>query len=179
MHTPIQTERVTSQCSSLGASFRQLLFRIQHVFSVTVFAGILAAGCRTIPYSEESFRKPFDAQRVAALARESYSVSWHTVRWAREDLWFAGFQPTILDWEVLFYLDRLSKRVSWIARDIEQNPASPRCASKDSYDIIAFDTTMLKRRYQPSSFRPYTNGQVQDLLRMLDEIASYYEVKAP
>jgi hypothetical protein len=140
-------------------------------------AGVLAMGCRTTPCSEANFRGTFDAQKVVSLAQESHIVAWRARYWAREDLKYAGFSPNRLDRETVFYLDGLSKQVSWIARDVENNPATPRCASKKSYDNVAFKTTMLRKRYQPTSFRPATNKQIEHLFQMLDEIASYYQVK--
>ena len=159
-----------------GASpFRPLVqgFRI-HVCSLMVIA--VLAGCRT-PAHEEGFSNPFDAARVAQLSHEAYKVAWDAKFWAGHDLRFS-VMPTLVDYEALRYLTEISRRVGWIARKVQSNPASPRVASKNSYDNVAFDVMMLRLRYQPASFMPATNAKVQHLLTLLDEIAPYYAQRA-
>jgi hypothetical protein len=144
----------------------------------TLILAVLAEGCKTSCH-EESFSNPFDAEKVARRARESYQEAWNAEFWARRDLRMAAFHPTRLDRSVIYYLDRLTRQVSWLATEIERNPTNPRCASKGAYDIVAFDTMMLKERYRAASFRPSTDSQIQKLLGMIDEISSYYKVTQP
>ena len=142
---------------------------------ILMLAG-LVAGCKT-PCYEESFSIPFDAAKVAQLSHESYKVAWNVEYWARMNLYYAPFHPKRLDWEAVLYMRRLREQVPWIALDIEKNPATARCSSKKSYDIVAFDAKMLKRRYQPASFRPSTDANIEKLLSLLDQISAYYEPK--
>lgn len=72
------------------------------------------------------------------------------------------------------YLNDISWRVPWIARQIEKNPATARVSSKSAYDMVAYDTMMLRLRYQPHSFQESTCAQIEQLLQLLDEIAPYY-----
>jgi hypothetical protein len=147
---------------------------------VVMFIGpLLIAGCRTTPYSEESFRGAFDAEKVRTLAHEAYALAWRATRQAQHDLRYAAFIPRDTERAALYHLDRLSKQVGWIARQIENHPATPRASSKQAYDIVAFEATQLRMHFQPSSFKPTTNKQVQDLLLMIDEIASYYQLRTP
>jgi len=140
---------------------------------------VLIAGCKTPSCSEQNFARGFDAKRVAELARDSYKVAWAAQYWARYDLRFGVYHPTALDREAVYYLNHISRKVHWIANDVEKNPATPRCSSKASYDIVAFDAKMLRARYRPDSFRPKTGAQIEQLLQMTDEISSYYELKSP
>jgi hypothetical protein len=71
------------------------------------------------------------------------------------------------------------RQAPWIAHDIEKNPNTPRCSSKSSYDIVAFDAVMLKARYSPTSFTRHTDGLIERLIQLTDQIASYYELKTP
>jgi hypothetical protein len=114
------------------------------------------AGCRTTPVREESFSRPFDAQKVARLSREAYKVAWHATYWANHDLCFAPFEPTVPEWETVRYLNSITWRVSWIARNIEKHPATPRVSSKYIHDVVAYDTILLRMRYQRTSFKPST-----------------------
>ena len=139
---------------------------------------LLVAGCRT-PCYEENFSIPFEAAKVSQLSHESFKVAWNAEYWARMNLYYAPFHPTRLDGEAVFYMRRLREQVSWIARDIEKHPATARCSSKKSYDIVAFDATMLKRRYHPASFTPSTDSNIEKLLSLLDQISLYYELKKP
>jgi hypothetical protein len=163
--------------------------------SFSLLAGLLCAGCKTPPCSEQSFAKPFDAARVAQLSHDTYKVAWEARHCARQDLRTISRNPvlldsaprgaglagpaSVLDWEVVRYIDRLIRQAHWIAYDIERNPASPRCSSKASYDIVAFDATMLKARYRPNVYATYTNTLIQKLIEMTDEISSYYQLKKP
>ena len=131
------------------------------------------AGCRT-PVQEASFARPFDAQRVTQLSHEAYQVAWDATFWARHDLRFAAFRPTVVDYEAVSYLTEITRRVPWVARNVEKNPASPRISSKTAYDAIAWDTRMLRLRYQPASFRPSTDAKIDHLLTLLDQLAPYY-----
>lgn len=165
------------------------------LLAFVLLAGLLCAGCKTPPCSEENFARPFDAQRVAQLSHDSYKVAWEARFCARLDLrnishnsvvldvnarrgGLAG-RATVLDWEAVHYLNQLTQKAPWIAHDVEKNPVTPRCSSKVSYDIVAFDAKMLKARYSPDSYTPYTDGLIEKLLQLTDEISSYYELKTP
>jgi hypothetical protein len=138
-----------------------------------LIAGAVLAGCRT-PVGEESFSNSFDAQRVAQLSHEAYKVAFDATFWARHDLRFAAFRPTVLDYDAVYYMNEITRRVPWIAFKVEKNPASPRVSSKSSYDLIAYDVMMLRQRYQRTSFRPSTDAKIEYLLSLLDEIAPFY-----
>jgi len=147
------------------------------VLGSVLITAVLLAGCKTPPHSEESFAAPFDAEKVTRLSHEAYTVAWSARHDAARDLRVAPFHPTRLDWEAVRYVDKLSEQVPWIAHKIEKNPGSPRASSQQAYDIVAFDANMLRSRYQPSSFRPSTCAQIEHLLSLIDEIASYYAQK--
>lgn len=148
--------------------------------SSVLLAGLMCTGCYTSPCSEGSFVRPFDAQRVAQLSHDSYKVAWQARFCAREELRILHSRhPTVLDWEAVYYMYRLSDQAPWIAYDIETNPGTPRCSSKTSYDIVAFDATMLKARYHPDKFTRPTNVLIEQLIQLTDEISTYYEVKTP
>ena len=155
---------------------RQLRLRLQ-LLGCTLITGAVLAGCRTPTPQEESFSKAFDAQRVAQLSHEAFKVAFDVTFWARHDLQFAAFKPTITDYEAVYYLDDIRRQVPWIAHKVDKNPASPRVSSKSSYDLVAYDVMMLRPRYQPTSFRPSTDAKVQYLLSLLDEIAAFYMQK--
>ena len=144
------------------------------LLACALMAGAFLAGCRTTPVREESFSRPFEAQKVARLSHEAYKVAWHATYWANHDLCFAPFDPTVLEWEAVGYLNDITWRVSWIARKVEKNPATPRVSSKYVHDVVAYDTMMLRRRYERTSFKPSTAAQIEHLLSLLDEIAPYY-----
>jgi hypothetical protein len=163
--------------------------------SSVLLASLFCAGCKTPPCSEQSFAKPFDAQRVAQLSHDTYKVAWEARHCARQDLrtvsrnsvllgsdarhgGLAG-EATVLDWEGVRYIERLIRQAHWIAYDVERNPASPRCSSKASYDIVAFDARMLKARYRPNLYATYTDALIQKLIELTDEISSYYQLKTP
>jgi hypothetical protein len=57
---------------------------------------------------------------------------------------------------------------------IEKNPATPRISSKRSNDFVQHDAMILKTRYQPTSYRKSTNDKIEKLIRILNDIASYY-----
>ena len=139
---------------------------------------VLVAGCKT-PCYEERFTIPFDAAKVAQLSHESYKLAWNVEYWARMNLYYAPFHPRRLELEAVLYIRRLREQVPWIAFDIEKYPATARCSSKKSYDIVAFNAMMLKRRYQPASFRPSTDANIEKLLSLIDQISPYYELKKP
>jgi len=156
-------------------------FPIAFFLSVSVILGVATPGCKTV-CNEESFSRPFEEEKVAQLAHESYRVAWDANRWARRDLRIGPFHasrfyPSRLDREVVLYLDRLSRQAPWIAFEIEKHPRAPRCTSKQAYDIVALDAVMLKARLCPDSFQPSTVVKIERLLHMIDEISSYYEVK--
>jgi hypothetical protein len=138
-----------------------------------LLAGAVLAGCQT-PVREESFSIPFDAEKVAQLSHQAHNVAWDAAIWARHDLRFAAFRPTILDYEVVSYLYQITQHVPWVALKVEKNPASPRVASKDAYDIVAYDAMMLRLRYQPTSFRATTDAKIESVLSLLEKIAPYY-----
>ena len=147
-----------------------------YLLACVLMPGALLVGCAT-PCREESFSTAFDAEKVASLSHEAYKVSWQARFWAEQNLRYAAFRPTTLDWDVVKYLDDISWNVPWIARKIEQNPATPRVASKFTYDIVAYDAMILRLRYQPTSFQPSTCAQIERLLRLVDEMAPYYSQK--
>jgi hypothetical protein len=144
-----------------------------------LLVGFLSAGCRTPSCSEQNFAKPFDARQVAELSHNSYKVAWEASFCAREDLKHLSYRPTVLDWEAVNYVNRLLRQAPWIAHDIETNPNTPRCSSKSSYDMVAFDAVMLKARYSPTSFTRHTDGLIERLIQLTDQISSYYELKTP
>jgi len=72
------------------------------------------------------------------------------------------------------YLYEITQRVPWVALKVEKNPASPRVASKNAYDIVAYDAMMLRLRYQPTSFRVTTDAKIESVLSLMDQIAPYY-----
>jgi hypothetical protein len=149
-------------------------FRVRFQFlGCALLAGDLLAGCRT-PVREESFSIPFDAPKVAQLSHQASRVAWDAAIWARHDLRFAAFRPTILDYEVVDYLYEITQRVPWVALKVEKNPASPRVASKNAYDIVAYDAMMLRLRYQPTSFRVTTDAKIESVLSLMDQMAPYY-----
>ncbi|HTL18583.1 MAG TPA: hypothetical protein VL793_15205 [Patescibacteria group bacterium] len=160
-----------TQISTGAAEFRRSV-RAFRILSYALMVTAVLEGCRT-PVREDSFSKPFNAPRVAQLSHEAYKIAWDAKFWARHDLRFA-VRPTIVDYEALAYLSRISLRVGWIARKVEKNPASPRVSSKNSYDYVAYDTMMFRLRYQPESFMPSTGAKIQHLLTVLDELAPYY-----
>jgi len=162
--------RWLSRCSAVALrrhNPRNLLYLIAAVF---------AAGCAT-PCHEESFALSFDAQRVVQLSHEAYRAAYDAEFTARDDLRTAAFRPNRLEREVFIFLHRLRISVPWIADDVEKYPGNPRCSSKGSYDIVSENLRMLKARYRPESFRPVTVGKIENLIRLLDEISSYYAVK--
>ena len=150
---------------------RQLQF-----LGCSLMAGALLTGCQT-PVDEESFSNSFDAQKVAQLSHEAYKVAFDATFWAHHDLKIAAFQPTGLDYEVVYYLDDITQRVPWIGRTAEKHPTTARVSSKASYDMVAYDGMMLQHRYQRSSFRPSTDAKIERLLRLLDEIGALYTQK--
>ncbi len=111
---------------------------------------------------------------MAKLSHEAYKVAWDARFWAAWDLRFAAFRPTANDWETVEYLRLIIQHVPSVARTIEKNPATPRVSSNRSNDFVQQDATILKNRYQPTSFRRSTNTQIEKLIRILDDIASYY-----
>ena len=147
------------------------------VLGSVLITAVLLAGCKTPSHSEESFVAPFDAEKVARLSHQAYRVAWSARHDAARNLRFAPFQPSPLDWEAVGYIYELSEQVPWLARKIEKNPASPRAASMQTYEIVAFDAIMLRARYQPTSFTASTCAQIEHLLSLIDEIAPYYAQK--
>lgn len=166
-----ETQRILARAVASG----QFRLRLQ-LMVCALMAGVVLAGCRT-PAREERFSSSFDAQTVAQLSHEAFKVAFDATFWARHDLHYAAFQPRALDYEAVYYLDEITRRVPWIARRVEKNRASPRVASKDSYDLVAYDAMMLRRRYQRTSFRPSTDAKIEYLLSLLDKIASFYTQK--
>jgi hypothetical protein len=135
-------------------------------------AAAALVGCRT-PIQEENFSNTFDAPKVTQLSHEAYQVAWDALFWARHDLRFA-VRPTIVDYEAVAYLNEICRRVGWIARKVEKNPTNARVSSKRGYDNVAYDTMMLRLRYQPASFMPSTDAKIEHLLTLMDQIAMYY-----
>lgn len=138
--------------------------------------GTLVAGCRTASHEPQpgGTSLPFDAAAVAKLSHEAYKVAWDARFWAARDLRFAAFRPTANDWETVEYLGRIVQHVPSVARTIEKNPATPRFSSKRSNDFVRLDATILKKRYQPTSFRRSTNTKIESLIRILNDMESYY-----
>lgn len=141
-------------------------------------AFIVAIGTAAGEEKTENFARPFDAQKVATLSHEAYKVAWDAKFWARRDLKVAAFRPTKLDWEVVEFLEQISRKVPWIARDIEKHPTTARSSSKRPSDFVRYDAMMLKNRYQPASFQKATGEKIEKLLGILDEITSYYDQKS-
>jgi hypothetical protein len=144
-----------------------------------VLAGFLCTGCKTSSCWEQNFARPFDAQRVAELSHNSYTVAWEARFRARQDLRHLSYHPTALDWEAVYYINRLFRQAPWIANDIEKNPATPRCSSKSSYDIVAHDAVMLRARYRSASYTRHTDALIEKLIQLVEEISPYYELNAP
>jgi hypothetical protein len=147
------------------------LFLLSLLSAAAVFGGC-ATVCQERP---EDYARAFDAEKVARLSHEAYQAAWQAAFWARRDLRVAAFRPTQDDWETVFYLRRIYQQVPWVARDIEKHPATPRCSSQSSWDSVRFNATMLKHRYQPTSFQRPTGLMIENLIRILDDINSYYE----
>ena len=164
-------------CTISGAASKRRLGLQCRLLGCGLLAATVVSGCQT-PVQEESFLRPFDAQRVAQLSHEAFKVAWDATVWARHDLRFAAFRPTALDYEVVSYLNQITQRVPWVALKAEKNPASPRVSSKNAYDVVAYDAMMLRLRYQPTSFRHSTDEKIEYLLSLLDGIAPYYEQKS-
>jgi hypothetical protein len=129
-------------------------FKLRFQLLCGLMAGAVVVGCRT-PVQEESFSKPFDAQRVAQLSHEAFKVAYDARFWAGHDLRFAAFRPTAVDYEAVSYLSELTRKVPWIAHEVEKNPASPRVSSKAAYDVVAYKAMMLRQRYQPYFFQVF------------------------
>jgi hypothetical protein len=174
---PAQRYCISERMNQLGRKGSSALFAL-FVGSLSL-AILLCAGCKTAPCSEQNFSRPFDAQRVAQLGHDSYKLAREARFCAWQDLGHLSYRPTGLDWEAVYYMNRLMRQAPWIAHDVEKNPATPRCLSKVSYDIVAFDARMLKARYNPDSYTPCTDRLIEKLLQTTDEISSYYELKAP
>lgn len=143
---------------------------------VCVAAAAWLTGCRT-PCSEAGFANTFDSQRVAQLAHDSFKLAWDARISGQTDLRFASSRPTHLDWAVLRYLQRISTQAPWIAIEIAKYPDAPRCASKFSYDTVATDAEALRTAYRPDLFKPGTKAKIEQLLGIIDEISSYYQLK--
>jgi hypothetical protein len=142
-----------------------------------LMAAALAGGCTTVCQERpEDYARAFDAEKVARLSHEAYQVAWHANFWARRDLvWVASFRPTQDDGEAVYFLRRIYQQAPWVAQDIEKHPATPRCSSQHSYDSLRFNAKMFRQYYRPASYHGPTNSMVQNLIRILDEIDSYYE----
>ena len=171
-----KSERMKDQ-SDTEATANGRFTRLNLFLCALLITGALVAGCGTTGRQQpaENTLRPFDAEKVAKLSHEAYNVAWDAQFWARRDLRFAAFEPTALDRETVEYLDRITRQVPWVAREIEKHPATPRLSSKRSYSFVRFDAMMLKTRYQPASFKSSTDIKIEKLLRILDEIESYYE----
>jgi hypothetical protein len=151
--------------------------RLSLSLCAVLIAGAVVAGCRTAGREQQAENKlrPFDAQKVAELSHEAYQVAWDANFWARRDLRIAPFHPTALDWDTVDFLRQITRKVPWVAREIEKHPGTPRSSSQRPSDFVRYDAMMLKKRYQPTSFRNSTDIKIEKLLRILDEIASYYD----
>jgi hypothetical protein len=162
--------------SDTKATSNRRFTRLNLSLCALLIAAAVVAGCRTAGREQqaENTLRPFDAEKVAKLSHEAYKVAWDAKFWARKDLRFASFEPTALDWETVEYLDRITRHVPWVAREIEKHPATPRFSSKRSNEFVSYDAMMLKKRYQPASFKSSTDIKIERLLRILDEIDSYY-----
>ena len=153
--------------------FSRNLFLLSLLSAATVLGGCSTTVCHEHP---GDYSRAFDAEKVARLSHEAYQVAWHADFWARRDLvWVAAFQPTLDDAEAVHFLRRIYQQAPWMARDIEKHPATPRCASQRSYDSLRFNAMMFRRYYRPASFQRGTDSMIENLLRMLDDIDSYYE----
>jgi hypothetical protein len=151
-------------------------FLLLLLLSAATFLG----GCSTTVCQEhpENYARAFDSEKVARLSHEAYQVAWHANFWARRDLRVAAFRPTQDDWEAVNYLRRLYQQAPWVARDIEKHPATPRCSSQGSYDSLRFNATMFRRYYRPASYQAPTDSMIQNLIRILDEIDSFYKASS-
>jgi hypothetical protein len=167
----------TVKCRNTTANAR--FTRLCLSFHTVLIAGAVALGCRTASSEKEAeqTQRPFDAEKVARLSHEAYKVAWDAHFWARRDLRVAPFRPTALDRETVYYLDKITRQVPWVARDIETHPATPHASSTRSIDFVRYDAMMLKKRYQPASFQSSTDLKIEKLLSLLDEITSYYDPK--
>jgi hypothetical protein len=152
------------------------VFRNLLLLSIMIAAAFLG-GCSTTPCQEhsEDYSRAFDAEKVARLSHEAYQVAWHARFWARRDLKVSPVWVTADDGEALYFLKRIYQQAPWVARDIEKHPATPRCSSKGSYDSLRFNAMMFRQYYRPASYQGSTDSMMQDLVRILDEINSYYE----
>jgi hypothetical protein len=151
---------------------------LRHLLGVAIVAGVLSVGCRTVR-PEEDFAKPFDPAKVAQLGHEARQAARDATFWAWRDLHFGAYPFTALDWEVVVYLERLSWKVPWVARAVERHAATPRRSSQSAYNVAAFEAKMLRARYQPAPFQPSTRAQIESVLRLMDELSSYYQLTKP
>jgi hypothetical protein len=145
-----------------------------------LIAGAVVAEGRAaaVEQQSENTPRPFDAQKVAKLSHEAYKIAWNARFWARQDLiWYMSYSPTGLDWEAVYYLGEISRKVPWVAREIEKHPTTARSSSKRASDFVRYDTVLLKKVYQPASYRKSTDIKIEKLIGILDEIASYYDEK--
>ena len=158
------------------ATTRRRWYRSTSSFCALLIAGAVSARITTDSRAEgaESASHPFDADKVAKLSHEAYKVAWDANFWARRDLRFASFRPTALDWETVEYLKEISRKVPWVARDIEKHPATARDSSKRSHELVRYDAMLLKKRYQSTSFQSSTDTKIKKLIRILDDIDSCY-----
>lgn len=160
-----------NKCSRLLRTLSSLGLLIATYFASGQTAGSAANGPASIV-------RTFSAEKVATLSHEAYKVAWDANFWARRDLRFASFRPTALDWETVEYLKEITRKVPWVARDVEKHPANPRDFSKRSNELVQYDAMMLKHRFQPASFQSSTAAKIQKLIRILDEIGSCYGTSA-
>ena len=145
-----------------------------------ISGAVVAAGSAAADEQQaENAPRPFDARKVAKLSHEAYKIAWNARFWAHQDLiWYMSYNPTALDWEAVYYLAEISRKVSWVARKIEKHPATARSSSKRASDFARYDTILLKKVYYPASFRRSTDLKIDKLLGLLDEISSYYDEKS-
>jgi len=132
-------------------------------------------GCKT-PYNESAFAGSFDSARVAKLSHECFQVAYDAKQMARWDNKFSVVRTNHLDRDVVVSLGRISVYAPSIAREVESHPESPRTSSKHVYDVVAVYAALLKSRYYAESFKPATQAKIAQLLSMLEEIGSFYQV---
>jgi hypothetical protein len=143
-----------------------------------LIAGAAVAGGKTAAGEQQTENTPrqFDARKVAKLSHEAYKIAWNARFWAGQDLiYYMSYNPTELDWEAVYYLGEISRKVPWVAREIEKHPATACSSSKRASDFVRYDTVLLKKVYCPASFRKSTDSKIEKLLGLLDEIASCYD----